>query len=233
MSHDQVAARAQRPVRSFVRREGRMTPAQRRALAELWPRYGLDASGPALDLARVFGRAGAVHLEIGFGNGDALLALAQAYPDRDYLGVEVHRPGVGRALHRADAAGLSNLRVFCADANEVLRARIPPNSLDAIYVWFPDPWPKKRHHKRRLVNAAFAALARERLVVGGRLHIATDWADYAHAIVAALSGVPGLRNAAVPGPFLPAPGPRPVTRFERRGQALGHAVFDLVFERTG
>jgi tRNA (guanine-N7-)-methyltransferase len=165
----------QRPIRSYVLRAGRMTGAQSRALQELWPRYGIESGGELLDLPQLFGREAVRTLEIGFGNGENLLALAAAHPQQDFIGAEVHAPGVGHLLHKAAGAGLSNLRVTRQDAVELLRQRIAPESLDAILVLFPDPWHKKRHHKRRLVNAEFAALAATRLKPGGALQLATDW----------------------------------------------------------
>jgi tRNA (guanine-N7-)-methyltransferase len=223
-----------REIRSFVRREGRMTESQRRALEELWPRYGVDAPGGrdlGSFLRETFGRAAPVVLEVGFGNGDHLLARASAEPEKNFLGVEVHRPGVGRVLNQAAAARLANLRVACADAVEVLRDWLLPASLDEIVIYFPDPWPKKRHHKRRLVQPSFAALAASRLVPHGLLKLATDWAPYAEHMHATLSAEPLLRNTSE-GAYAARPAERSVTRFERRGEKLGHAVFDLVYERT-
>jgi tRNA (guanine-N7-)-methyltransferase len=223
-----------RRIRSFVRREGRMTPAQRRALDELWPRYGVEAPGHAQGtlLPALFGRDAHRVLEIGFGNGEHLLGRAQAEPQHDFFGVEVHRPGVGRVLNRAAAAGLANLRVACADAVEVLRDWLPEASVDELLVYFPDPWPKKRHHKRRLVQPAFAALAASRLRPGGVFRLATDWEPYAAQMLAVLSATPGLRNCAADGEFMPRPQERAETRFEARGRRLGHAVFDLAFVRA-
>ena len=229
------SAPQRREVRSFVRREGRMTPSQKRALEELWPKFGVDApgeSGLKPLPQQIFGRAAPVVLEIGFGNGDHLLARAQAEPDKDFLGVEVHRPGVGRVLNRAQAAGLRNLRVACHDAVEVLRDWLPEGELAEIVVYFPDPWPKKRHHKRRLVQPEFARLAASRLAPGGLLKLATDWADYAAHMRATLDAEPLLRNVAGAGGFMPRPQERAVTRFETRGMKLGHQVFDLAYTRV-
>lgn len=224
-----------REIRSFVRREGRMTDSQKRALADLWPRFGVDppASGMLLALPAVFGRAAPVTLEIGFGNGEHLLARADAEPERDFLGVEVHRPGVGRVLNRAHAAGLRNLRVACHDAVEVLRDWLAERSLDEIVVYFPDPWPKKRHHKRRLVQPPFARLAASRLVAGGVLRLATDWADYAEHMRTTLNVEPLLESLAAQQGFVARPAQRPPTRFETRGARLGHDVFDLAYRRVG
>lgn len=231
MNESQPPAARHRRVRSFVRREGRLTPGQQRAMENLWPRYGLDITTACLDLDAVFGRRAPRILEIGFGNGAALIALAAAHPARDYLGVEVHRPGVGALLLAAAAQGLNNVRVICADAVEVLAHALPDASLAGIQIFFPDPWHKKRHHKRRLIQAEFAALAMRKLAPGGYLHVATDWQDYAQQILAVLGAMPQLRNNAGPGQFAPRPEQRPVTRFERRGQKLGHAVFDLLYTR--
>lgn len=217
-----------REIRSFVRREGRMTPSQKRALEELWPKFGVEKPAARVEPAALFGRRAPVVMEIGFGNGEHLLARAQAEPDRDFLGVEVHRPGAGRVMNRAQAAGLSNLRVACDDAVEVLRDWLPERSLAEILVYFPDPWPKKRHHKRRLVAPAFAALAASRLVAGGLLKLATDWAHYAGQMQAVLDAEPLLEGGVVP-----RPADRPLTHFEKRGMKLGHEVFDLVYRRVG
>lgn len=231
MSQAEVAHR--RVVRSFVRREGRLTPAQSRALEALWPRFGLEAPAAPLDLSAAFGRAAPVAIEIGFGNGDHLLHLAQARPDWNVLGVEVHRPGVGRVLARAQAAGLANLRVACHDAVEVLRDWLREGALDEALIYFPDPWPKKRHHKRRLVQPDFARLVASRLKPGGALRLATDWASYAEHMLAVLNAEPLLRNGAPDGGCIPRPPQRPVTKFEARGEKLGHAVFDLEYRRVG
>lgn len=208
-----------------------MTEAQSRAHEQLWPRYGIEAEGGPLDLVALFGRQAPVSLEIGFGNGENLVALASAHPDEDFIGVEVHPPGVGHLLHTAAAAGLANLRVFQHDAVEVLRQRIQPDSLAAILVLFPDPWPKSRHHKRRLVNGEFAALAASRLVPGGTLQLATDWVPYAEWMLEVLDAAPELRNRAAGGRYVPRNPGRARTRFEARGERLGHEVRDLCYER--
>ncbi|MFO7275866.1 MAG: tRNA (guanosine(46)-N7)-methyltransferase TrmB [Pseudomonadota bacterium] len=223
--------RPRRTVRSFVLRQGRMTDAQRRALEELWPRYGLEYSAEVLDLDRVFGRSAARTVEIGFGNGDNLIALAHANPGRDYLGIEVHRPGVGRALLAAQAHGLANLRVICHDAVEVFEYQLAPESIDEILVLFPDPWPKKRHQKRRLIQTPFVELMASRLRPGGVLRIATDWENYAQSILETLNACPRLQNLSPDGTFVPRPAERVPTRFEKRGERLGHRVWDLAFRR--
>jgi len=224
-----------REIRSFVRREGRMTVSQKRALEELWPVFGVEAPGRAQGafLQQIFGRTAPVVLEIGFGNGEHLLARAQAEPEKDFLGVEVHRPGAGRLMNRAQAAGLRNLRIACDDAVEVLRDWLPERCLAEILVYFPDPWPKKRHHKRRLVQPGFARLAASRLAEGGLLKLATDWAEYATHMRATLDAEPALRNLAGGDGYVPRPAERAQTRFETRGRKLGHAVFDLAYERVG
>jgi tRNA (guanine-N7-)-methyltransferase len=226
-------SRVERPrgVRSFVTRAGRITAAQERALATLWPKYGLDPDGP-IDLEALFGRRAVRVAEIGFGNGDHLLASAHAHPEQDFLGIEVHRPGVGRLLLRLEEQGLGNVRVICHDAVEVLERYLPGPCLDEILILFPDPWPKKRHHKRRLIQPAFVGLLAERLKRGGTVRLATDWAPYAGEMLAHLSAEPRLRNLASDGGYVPRPGQRQPTRFERRGERLGHAVWDLAFSRV-
>jgi tRNA (guanine-N7-)-methyltransferase len=217
-----------RAVRSFVRRAGRQTPAQQRALIELWPRFGLTADETLLELPSLFGRAAPCTLEIGFGNGDHLAARAVAEPQRNFLGVEVHRPGIGHLLRAAAAANLVNLRVAEQDAVVLLRERIAPDTLDEVQILFPDPWPKKRHHKRRLIQPEFAALVASRLRHGGRLHVATDWAPYAEQMRVVLDGCPLL--ATVTNEQLIS---RATTRFEQRGLRLGHDVCDLTYVRIG
>lgn len=209
-----------------------MTGAQRRALDTLWERYGLDSETGVLDLDALFGRRAPRCLEIGFGMGEALAALAQTHPERDYLGIEVHRPGVGALLARLESLKLTHVRLFCADAVDVVNHRLPAACLDAVYVFFPDPWPKKRHHKRRLVQPEFIELLAEKLRPGGVLHMATDWEDYARHMMEVMERCALFINTAGPGNFAPR-GERPPTRFENRGRRLGHRVWDLVFERRG
>lgn len=221
-----------RSIRSFVIRGGRITPAQERALGELWPRYGLEYRAEPLALERLFGRDAPCTLEIGFGNGDNLLALAGAHPERNYLGVEVHRPGIGRLLLGLAERGLGNVRVVCRDAVDVLEHQLTPGSLEEILLLFPDPWPKKRHHKRRLIQAPFVALLVRALAVRGLLRLATDWEPYALEMLTTLGAAPELSNLARDGGFVPRPPERLPTRFETRGERLGHRVFDLAFRRT-
>ncbi|MBK1734206.1 tRNA (guanosine(46)-N7)-methyltransferase TrmB [Halorhodospira abdelmalekii] len=215
-----------RPTRSFVRREGRLTRGQAAALERLWPRYGVESEG-VIDLDQLFGRNAERVLDIGFGNGEALVAMAAADPARDYLGVEVHRPGIGHCLRSAEQHGLGNLRLFAGDAVELLRAHLPERSLAAVHLFFPDPWPKKRHHKRRLLQPAFLDLLVPRLTPGAILHLATDWEEYALAMLACLEADARWVNLAGRGAFLPPPPPRPRTKFERRGLQRGHTVYDL------
>lgn len=221
-----------RGIRSFVTRSGRITSAQERALGTLWPKYGVEPSTAPLDLDAIFGRHARRVAEIGFGNGDNLLALAAARPAEDFLGIEVHKPGVGRLLLQLQERGLGNVRVVCQDAVEVLERHLGGPCLDEILILFPDPWPKKRHHKRRLVQPTFVALLAERLKRGGALRLATDWEPYAAEMLATLAAEPRLRNLDPDGGFIPRPPERVPTRFERRGERLGHQVWDLDFRRV-
>ena len=206
-----------------------MTSAQRDALADLGERYLVRFNGEFLDLDRLFGRRAPRTVEIGFGAGDALVALAGCEPARDFLGIEVYPPGVGRLLARVHGAGLGNVRVAMADALDVLERWLAPSSVEEILVWFPDPWPKKRHHKRRLVQPRFASLVRRVLQSGGRLHLATDWEAYAEHMLEVLEACPGFLNCAAPDRFVSRPERRRETRFERRGRGRGHRVFDLAW----
>ena len=217
-------------IRSFVLRQGRMTVAQSRALETLLPKFGCPA-GP-LDLPALFGRDARRTLEIGFGNGDTLLTLAARHPEQDFLGIEVHRPGVGRLLLHLEELKLGNVRVICEDAVQVLWEQIPDASLDAVLIYFPDPWPKKRHHKRRLVQPEFVELLAAKLKADGRLHLATDWEDYARHAREVLAASPSFRNLDPAGGYVPRPPERPATRFENRGLKLGHTVYDLVYVCT-
>ena len=221
-----------RSIRSFVTRAGRITAAQQRALAALWPKYGVDFAARPLEPRTLFSRTAPCTLEIGFGNGENLLALAAAHPERDFLGIEVHRPGVGRLLLGLEARALGNVRVICHDAVEVLEQQIAPGSLAEILILFPDPWPKKRHHKRRLLQEPFAEVLASRLSRGGVLRLATDWQPYALQMLEVLSAVRGLENLAADRAFSDRPLERAPTRFERRGERLGHTVWDLCFRRA-
>ena len=222
----------QRKIRSFVLRQGRFSPAQQRAFDELWPRFGLDYSASVRDYGTVFGRSAPRVVEIGFGNGDALRFAAKQDASRDYIGIEVHAPGVGRLLNALGEDGSDHVRVYRHDAVEVLTHEIADGSLDEIRIYFPDPWHKKRHNKRRLVQPDFAALLVRKLRVGGRLHLATDWQDYAEQMWDVLDATPGLRNRAGQRGHVPRPEWRPQTHFETRGQKLGHGVWDLLYDRT-
>lgn len=220
-----------RSIRSFVTRSGRITEAQQRALQLQWPKYGIEFEASQLDLASSFGRTAPRVVEIGFGNGENLVALAAAHPETDFLGVEVHRSGVGRLLLAAEERGLGNVRVICHDAVEVLEQQIPLQSLDEVLILFPDPWPKKRHHKRRLVQPAFVDLLADRLKPGGLLRLATDWQPYAEHMLEVLAACRRLRNESPDGNFTARPAERAPTRFEKRGERLGHGVWDLTFRR--
>jgi tRNA (guanine-N7-)-methyltransferase len=220
-----------RSIRSYVTRGGRITAAQQRALAELWPKYGVDFTTQTLDLRALYGRDAPLTLEIGFGNGENLVELAVAHPERDFLGIEVHRPGVGRLLLQLAERELGNVRVVCHDAVEVLERQLAPRCINEILILFPDPWPKKRHHKRRLIQGPFAELLASRLAAGGVLRLATDWQPYALEMLATLSRTAALENLAADGGFVARPSERAPTRFERRGERLGHEVWDLAFRQ--
>ncbi len=225
--------RPHRTIRSFIRRQGRLTVAQQRALDELFPRFGVPSGDAPLDFDALFGRRAPRILEIGFGNGDSLAAIAHAHPQNDYLGIEVHTPGVGHLLLKIEELELSNVRVMRDDAVEVLTRRIPAESLDGVYLFFADPWPKKRHHKRRIVQSDFVQLLRSRLKVGGIFHMATDWQNYAEHMLEVMSSAEGFQNTSPGGDYVPRPEYRPLTKFEQRGQRLGHGVWDLLFKRVG
>ncbi|MGZ8244689.1 tRNA (guanosine(46)-N7)-methyltransferase TrmB, partial [Methylomagnum sp.] len=217
-------------IRSFTLRQGRLTDGQQKALETLWPVYGLE-SGQAFDKQAVFGREAPVIVEIGFGNGESLAQMAADQPDKDFLGMEVHRPGVGHLLLKLSERGLTNVRIYNADAMEVLDKNIADASLAGVNLFFPDPWPKKRHHKRRIVNPAFMGLITRKLERGGFFHAATDWEDYAQHMLSVLGECPGLENREGKNAYSSRPAHRPLTKFESRGQGLGHGVWDLVFTR--
>jgi tRNA (guanine-N7-)-methyltransferase len=211
-------------------RQGRFSRGQQRAYAQLLPRFGIAYGTGTLDFTRAFGRRAPVIAEIGFGMGETTAAIAAENPHNDYLAIEVHTPGVGSLLKLIEERGLGNIRIVQHDAAEVLRDMVPPRGLAGVHIFFPDPWPKKRHHKRRLLQPAFATLVADRLQPGGYLHFATDWQDYAEQALGVLAAIPALRNTAED--FAPRPASRPETKFERRGRKLGHGVWDLVFTRT-
>ena len=218
-----------RPIRSFVLRQGRVSNAQQRAHDTLLPRYGIPFSPHIVDLDQAFGRSAPKILEIGFGMGETTAAIAAAHPENDYLGIEVHTPGVGSLLKQIAALELTNLRVIQHDAVEVLTQMIASSTFDGVHIFFPDPWPKKRHHKRRLIQPPFVALLVERMKPGAYLHVATDWQEYAEQVLAVLAAEPGLDNTAEN--YAPRPGYRPQTKFESRGIKLGHGVWDIVFRK--
>lgn len=220
-----------RRIRSFVLRMGRMTAGQQRALDELWPRYGIDFTPAPLDLEHTFARRAPRMIEIGFGTGDALFAYAQLHPEMDCLGIEVHRPGAGHLLMQVQHAALTNVRVSCHDAVEVLERQIPAHSIDAVHIFFPDPWHKKRHHKRRLIQTPFVEVLARALKSDGVLRLATDWQDYAEQMRAVLDAHKEFRNMAGTTGYVPRPDDRALTRFERRGHRLGHGVWDMEYRR--
>jgi len=227
---DNVPIVHRREIKSFVRREGRTTPAQERALNALLPVYGIDyAPEQQLNLAQLFGNSNPVWLEIGFGMGHSLASMAESMPQINFLGIEVHRPGVGSLLNAVQEKGLTNIRVMSHDAVEVLKNMIPENSLTRLLLFFPDPWHKTRHHKRRIVQAEFMSLVASRLTQGGAFHAATDWEPYAQWMVEVMDAHPDYQNPAGTGNFAIKPDYRPETKFERRGQRLGHGVWDLVY----
>ncbi len=224
--------RVLRRIRSFVRRQGRLTKGQQHALDNFWPVMGVEFAPEPLDLAALFGREAPVTLEIGFGMGASLVTMAQANAHQNFLGIEVHSPGVGACLLAAHEAGVENLRVMCHDAVEVLDSMIPDNSLNMVQLFFPDPWHKARHNKRRIVQVPFAELVKRKLKQGGVFHMATDWEPYAEHMLEVLRSIEGYSNLSPGGDYVPRPQSRPVTKFEQRGHRLGHGVWDLMFERV-
>jgi len=219
-------------IRSYVLRSGRMTEGQQRALEQHWPHFRLSLfAGPIDNWAEVFGRVAPVVLEIGFGMGDSLLAMAQNEPEKDFVGIEVYPPGAGRLVNRAAELGLTNLRVYLADATDVLDDCIPNGSVDRVQLYFPDPWHKKKHNKRRIVQQPFVERIRTKLTDGGHFHMATDWQPYAEYMVEVMSAAEGFTNLAGDGVYSPRPDYRPITKFEKRGQRLGHGVWDLLYRR--
>lgn len=228
-SHDENSERPltfHRKIRSFVRREGRMTRRQATAYESLFSKYGLEFNGQHLNFAQLFERNAPTVMEIGFGMGDSLAAMAMKNPATNYIGIEVHRPGVGSLLATIEEQGISNIRIFCHDAVEILEESIPNHSLDGIHIFFPDPWPKKRHHKRRLIQPEFINLLSQKLKAQGLLHIATDWKNYAEWIEEILAAKPDFSRLADNSPHQ-----RPTTKFEKRGLKLGHGVWDLIYSK--
>ena len=220
-----------RAIRSFVLRQGRLTKGQESAMQSLWPQFGIEAADTELELAHLFGRTAPITLEIGFGNGESLLQMAQAAPDRDFLGIEVHTPGVGHLLKLMGDTGVTNIRVLNTDAVDILKQRIPAQSLDRVQLFFPDPWHKKKHHKRRIVQPEFVDLMSSRLSQGGVFHMATDWQHYAEYMVEVMQTRSDFQNLAENPPYSPRPATRPLTKFENRGLRLGHGVWDLLYQK--
>jgi tRNA (guanine-N7-)-methyltransferase len=222
----------QRKIRSYVRREGRFTPAQRSAFESFWPDFGIDITDEKLDFHSMFGRKSDVFLELGFGDGRVLKAMAARHPENDYIGIEVHRPGVGRLMRELHEEGIQNVRVSSEDGTGVLKDNIPLNSLSGISIFFPDPWHKKKHNKRRLIQQEFTSMAASRLIPGGVLHLATDWQDYAEQMLEVMAAEPLLENCSTDSTYAERPDSRPLTKYEQRGLRLGHGVWDLVFRRV-
>jgi tRNA (guanine-N7-)-methyltransferase len=220
-----------RRIRSFVRREGRLTPGQRRALDELWPCYGLSTDA-ILEPSAAFGRTAPLSLEIGFGNGVSLATMAKQDPASNYVGIEVHRPGVGHLLKQIEIDGIENVRIYCHDAVEILSQCIDDHSLDRVLLFFPDPWHKKKHHKRRIVQPPFVNLLARKLKRGGIFHIATDWHAYAEHMLEVMESATAFSNTADKQAYSECPAYRPTTKFEQRGRRLGHGVWDLVYRRN-
>jgi len=223
--------RAMRRIRSFVRRQGRLTKGQQHALDTLWPVMGVEYQSQPVEIASLFGREAHTVLEIGFGMGTSLVTMAQQHPEQNFIGIEVHSPGVGACLATAQEEGVDNLRVMCHDAVEVLETMIPDGALDMVQLFFPDPWHKARHNKRRIVQTPFVELVRRKLKLGGVFHMATDWEPYAEHMLEVMTRVETYGNLSAEGNYVPRPESRPVTKFEMRGQRLGHGVWDLMFER--
>ncbi|NND45566.1 MAG: tRNA (guanosine(46)-N7)-methyltransferase TrmB [Xanthomonadales bacterium] len=221
-----------RPVRSYVLRQGRLTDAQARALEELWPRYGIDEDADTIDLEALFGRQAPLVVEIGFGDGAATWRMATAEPEKNFIGIEVHQPGVGRLLQALEREGIDNVRIACTDAVTFMRERVGAGTLSELRIYFPDPWPKKRHHKRRIVQREFLDLVSVRMQAGGILHLATDWEPYAEHMLETLTPHPAFENLSPTGDWCPRPAWRPETKYERRGDRLGHRSFDLLFRRS-
>ncbi len=218
-----------RRIKSYVRREGRLTASQARAMDELYPKFGIEYQKKQLDLAVEFGRTAACFIDIGFGTGTSMVHMAALNPENDYIGVEVHRPGVGSLLLQTEKNNYSNVRVICFDVMDVLHNMIPDESLAGAFLFFPDPWHKRKHHKRRLVQEKFILLLRKKLVPGGFFHMATDWKHYAAHMMKEMSLAKGFENKAGANEYSERPDYRAITKFEQRGTHLGHGVWDLIF----
>ncbi|NIP17361.1 MAG: tRNA (guanosine(46)-N7)-methyltransferase TrmB [Xanthomonadales bacterium] len=222
-----------RPVRSYVLRKGRLTPAQQRALEELWPEFGIKPGDRPVESAELFGREAPLIVEIGFGNGEATWRMARNEADFDFIGIEVHEPGVGHLLQALKAQQVANVRIAKTDAVEFMHERLHDGSLSGVRIWFPDPWPKKRHHKRRIVQAEFVDLLARKMKTGAVLHLATDWQPYAEHMLEVMRATADFENLSPAGDYCERPDWRPVTKFEKRGDRLGHETRDLLFRRTG
>jgi tRNA (guanine-N7-)-methyltransferase len=229
--HDTGNAEGRRPIRSFVLRKGRLTRAQQTALRELWPRYGIEQGPGALDFAGLFGREAETIVDIGFGNGESTWRMAQQEPDMNFVGIEVHEPGVGQLLMALDKYGISNARVARQDAVTFLAQRVADASLAGARIYFPDPWPKKRHHKRRIIQGGFVAELARCVAKGGILHLATDWQPYAEHMLEVMAACPGFTSLSPSGDYCAPPSWRPRTKYEQRGERLGHTVRDLLYRR--
>ncbi len=221
-----------RKVRSFVKREGRLTKGQERALNDHWSAMGLNHSDGLIDIENLFANNNPITLEIGFGMGKSLVEMAKAAPLRNFIGIEVHKPGVGACIALAVEEGVSNLKVYEHDAIEILADCLANNSLNTVQLFFPDPWHKKKHHKRRIVSAEFVETIRQKLKVGGVFHMATDWENYAECMLEDMQSAKGYNNVSATNDYVPRPDSRPLTKFENRGQRLGHGVWDLQFEKV-
>lgn len=220
-----------RTIRSFVKREGRLTAGQQKALDTQWPDFGIDYNEQQLDLTTLFARDAETVIEIGFGNGDSLWQMAMAQPDKNYIGIEVHRPGVGHLLHLVETSDCKNIRVSNHDAVEVIAQQIPDESINRFQLFFPDPWHKKKHHKRRIVKESFIQLIAAKLKAGGTFHLATDWEHYAEHMLREMNASPLFINLSEDDTFIPRPAERPLTKFEQRGHRLGHGVWDLMYQK--
>ncbi|MFC4654898.1 tRNA (guanosine(46)-N7)-methyltransferase TrmB [Rheinheimera marina] len=221
-----------RKIRSFVLREGRLTKGQQRSLDLFWPTMGLEHQATSYDFSQIFGRQAPLVLEIGFGMGKSLVQMAKEAPEKDFIGIEVHKPGVGACLGEAETHAVKNLRLFEHDAVEILEQSVADNTLDTVQLFFPDPWHKKRHHKRRIVQPEFVQLLRRKLKPGGVFHMATDWENYAEHMLEVMSAAEGYQNLSASNDYVPRPDHRPLTKFENRGVNLGHGVWDLMFKKV-
>ena len=220
-----------RSIKSYVLRQGRLTKGQKNAIEELWPEYGVELQQQKLDSQQCFGRIAPLVIEIGFGMGTSLVQQALAEPNKNFIGIEVHRPGVGSCLQEISSQGLDNLKVMNCDAIQVFEQMIANNSVSRVQLYFPDPWHKKKHHKRRIVKENFVSMIYAKLTTAGIFHMATDWQPYAESMLEVMQMVKGFKNMAFPDNYMPRPDFRPITKFELRGQKLGHGVWDLMYEK--